>query len=207
MAQRLGRGIALLFHIRGTRRGVSGQQHASAALYPRGRPGTNFTAGWVGPRAGSGRAKNFVTTGIRSRTVQPRSSVAIPTELPVPCYVMWSSGFTRWSGSYYKWHVVSCLQIHWIERHRETGRHFLPDKELDIEAKPQAKTRQFWNVMQNFGLENVGAARKMILALQGRAVTVIITLINVVHTAYILLYQVHRSGITTICCTRFIVLT
>ena len=32
--------------------GVSGQQHAPAALYPRERPGTYFTGGWVGPRAG-----------------------------------------------------------------------------------------------------------------------------------------------------------
>jgi Pyruvate/2-oxoacid:ferredoxin oxidoreductase delta subunit len=27
--------------------GVSGQQHAPAALYPRERPGTHFTGGWV----------------------------------------------------------------------------------------------------------------------------------------------------------------
>ena len=52
MAQRVGRGIALLFHERGTRRGVSGQQHAPAALYLRERPGTHFTGGWVGPRLG-----------------------------------------------------------------------------------------------------------------------------------------------------------
>ena len=32
--------------------GVSGQQHAPAALYPRERPGTHFTGGWVGPGAG-----------------------------------------------------------------------------------------------------------------------------------------------------------
>jgi len=32
--------------------GVSGQQHAPAALYPRERPGTHFTGGWAGPRAG-----------------------------------------------------------------------------------------------------------------------------------------------------------
>jgi len=31
---------------------VSGQQHAPAALYPRERPGTHCTGGWVGPRAG-----------------------------------------------------------------------------------------------------------------------------------------------------------
>jgi len=31
--------------------GVSGQQHAPAVLYPRERPGTHCTGGWVGPRA------------------------------------------------------------------------------------------------------------------------------------------------------------
>ena len=33
-------------------RGVSGQQHAPAALYPRERPGTHYTGGWVSPRIG-----------------------------------------------------------------------------------------------------------------------------------------------------------
>jgi hypothetical protein len=35
--------------------GVSGQRHAPAALYPRGKdppPGTHWTGGWEGPRAG-----------------------------------------------------------------------------------------------------------------------------------------------------------
>jgi len=32
--------------------GVSGQQHAPAALHPRENPGTHCTGGWVGPRAG-----------------------------------------------------------------------------------------------------------------------------------------------------------
>jgi len=52
VAQRVGRDIALLFHDRGTRRGLSGQQHVPAALYPRERPGTHFTGGWVGLRVG-----------------------------------------------------------------------------------------------------------------------------------------------------------
>jgi len=52
MAQREDRGITLLFHDRGTRSGVSDQQHVPAALYPRDRPGTHFTGGWVDPRAG-----------------------------------------------------------------------------------------------------------------------------------------------------------
>jgi len=32
--------------------GVSGQQHAPAALYRRERPGAHFVGGWLGPRAG-----------------------------------------------------------------------------------------------------------------------------------------------------------
>jgi len=55
----VGRGIALLFHDRGTRRGVSGQQHAPAALYPRERAGTHFTGGWMGPRAGVDRCREI----------------------------------------------------------------------------------------------------------------------------------------------------
>ena len=46
VAQMVGRGIALLFRDRGTRRWVTGQQHAPAALYPRERPGTHFTGGY-----------------------------------------------------------------------------------------------------------------------------------------------------------------
>jgi len=58
VAQRVGRVIALHFHDRGTRTGVSGQQHAPAALYPRERPGTRFTGGWVGPRVGLAGGKS-----------------------------------------------------------------------------------------------------------------------------------------------------
>ena len=45
------RGIALLFLDHGTRRGVRGQRHTPAALYPQERPTTHCTGGWVGPRA------------------------------------------------------------------------------------------------------------------------------------------------------------
>ena len=51
MAQRVGRGIALLCHDGGTRKGVGGQQHAPATLYPQERPGTHCTRGRVSPRA------------------------------------------------------------------------------------------------------------------------------------------------------------
>ena len=51
--------------------GVNGQQHAPAALYLRESPGTHFTGGWAGPRAGLDRCGNLVPTWIRSRAVQP----------------------------------------------------------------------------------------------------------------------------------------
>jgi hypothetical protein len=51
-AHKESRGIALVFHANGTRRGVRGQRHAPAALYPWERPGDHCTGGWVGPRAG-----------------------------------------------------------------------------------------------------------------------------------------------------------
>jgi len=50
---------------------VTGQQHAPAALYPRERPGTHFTGGWVGTKAGLDGRKNFFSTEIRSQTLQP----------------------------------------------------------------------------------------------------------------------------------------
>jgi hypothetical protein len=57
-------GIALLWFLDpGTRRG---QRHASAAFYPRERPGTHCTGGWVGPKAGLDRCGKSRPTGIRS---------------------------------------------------------------------------------------------------------------------------------------------
>jgi len=64
--------------------GGSGQQHGPAALYPRERPGTHFTGGWVGPRAGlDGRKKSRRHRDSIPDRLAP-SSVAIPTELPGP---------------------------------------------------------------------------------------------------------------------------
>jgi len=56
VAQRVGRGIALLFYDHSTR-GLSGQQHTPAALYLWERPSTHFKGGWVGRRAGLDRWK------------------------------------------------------------------------------------------------------------------------------------------------------
>jgi len=55
--------------------GVRGQRHAPAALYPRERPGTHCTGGWVGPRAGLDRCgKSRPPPGFVPRNVQPEAS-------------------------------------------------------------------------------------------------------------------------------------
>ena len=54
---------------------VRGQRHAPAALYPRERPGTHCTGGWVGPRAGLDRCeKSRPPPGFDPRSVQPVAS-------------------------------------------------------------------------------------------------------------------------------------
>jgi len=47
--------------------GVSGQQHAQAALYPQKRPSTHSTGDWVGPRAGLERRKISPPLGFNPR--------------------------------------------------------------------------------------------------------------------------------------------
>ena len=51
---------------------------------PPGKTRYSFYRRLGGPQGRSERAENLVATEIRSRTVQPGSSVAIPTELPGP---------------------------------------------------------------------------------------------------------------------------
>ena len=69
------RGIALLFHDHGTRKGVWGQRQALAALYPRERHGTHCTGGWMGRRAGLKRCgKSRPHRNSIPRTVQPVAS-------------------------------------------------------------------------------------------------------------------------------------
>jgi hypothetical protein len=83
MALRLGRGIALPFRDRGIPR----EWVISSTPQPHFNPGKDPVpivqeAGWApGPVWKGGKSR---PTGIRSRTVQPRSSVAIPTELLGP---------------------------------------------------------------------------------------------------------------------------
>jgi len=63
--------------------GVSGQQHAPAALYPRKRAGTHFTGGWVGLRAGLDGRKISPLPGFDPGPYGPEP-VAVTTELPRP---------------------------------------------------------------------------------------------------------------------------
>jgi len=70
VAQRVGKGIALLFHDRGTRRGWV----VSSTPRPHFTPGNTqypFYRRLGGPQGQSGWAENLVPTGIQSQTIQP----------------------------------------------------------------------------------------------------------------------------------------
>ena len=55
--------------------GVRGQRHAPATFYPRKRPGTHCTGGWVGPRSGvDGRGKSRPSPGFDPQISQPVAS-------------------------------------------------------------------------------------------------------------------------------------
>ena len=54
--------------------GVRGQRYAPAAFYPRERPDTHCTGGWVGPRAGLDGGKSHPPPGFDPRTFQPVAS-------------------------------------------------------------------------------------------------------------------------------------
>ena len=58
-------------------------------IYPRKRPGTHYTGGWVGHKAGQDKCGKSRPAGIRSPGSPARNSVAIPPELPahnIICY-------------------------------------------------------------------------------------------------------------------------
>jgi len=70
VAQSVGRGIALLFHDRGTRRGERSAARSGRTLPPEKTKYPFYRR--LGERQGrSGRAEYLAPTGIRSRTVQP----------------------------------------------------------------------------------------------------------------------------------------
>jgi len=70
VAQRVGRGIAVLFHDRSTRRGELSAARGSRTL-PLGKTRYPFYRRLGGPQGRSGRAENLIPIGIQSRTVQP----------------------------------------------------------------------------------------------------------------------------------------
>ena len=83
-ALRESRGIALLYFLPRHQKGVRGHRHAPAAPFPRERPGTHCTGGWVGLRAGLNRRGK--SRPHRDSFPGPSSpqAVAIPTTLPRP---------------------------------------------------------------------------------------------------------------------------
>jgi hypothetical protein len=84
VAQRVGRGIALLFHDHDNRRGGVVSSTPRPYFTPRKDPvPTVQEAGWAPGPVWTG-AENLASTGIRSPDRPARRSVAIPTELPGP---------------------------------------------------------------------------------------------------------------------------
>ena len=88
-AHRGSRGIALLFHDHGTRRGWGVSVTPRPLFTPGERAGTNFTGSWVGPRAGLDRCGKSRPTEIRSPDRPARSQSLYrlsyrPTLLTVP---------------------------------------------------------------------------------------------------------------------------
>jgi len=70
VAQRVGRGIALLFYDRGTRRGEWSAARPGRTA-PSGKTRYPFYRRLGGPQGRSGRAGSLVPAGIRSRAMQP----------------------------------------------------------------------------------------------------------------------------------------
>jgi len=71
LPQSMGRGIALLFHDRGTRRGWVVSSTPRPHFTPRGKTRYPLYRRLGGPQGRSGRAEILVSIGIRSRTIQP----------------------------------------------------------------------------------------------------------------------------------------
>ena len=80
VAQRVGRGITLLFHDRSTRRGWVVSSTPRPHFTTGERPGTHFPGGWMGPRAGLDGRKISSPSGFDHGP----SSPDIPTQLPGP---------------------------------------------------------------------------------------------------------------------------
>jgi len=107
VAQRMGRGIALPFQDRGTRRWWVVSSTLRPHLPP-GKPRYPFYRRLGGPQGRSGRAEHPVPTGIRSRTFQP----------VVSRYTDWA---TRPTSRYHVRHEKSKLSVSWYRAIRLDG--------------------------------------------------------------------------------------
>ena len=88
MAQKVCRGIALLFHDRGTRRGEFSAARSGRTLPPR-KKRYPFYRRLGGPQGRAGLRENLVPTGIRSQTIPPVVSsytdgATLTTVFPLP---------------------------------------------------------------------------------------------------------------------------
>ena len=101
VVQRVGRGIALLFHDCGTRRGEWSAARPDRTLPP-GKTQYPFHRRLGGPQGRSGRAENLVATGIRSRTVRP----------VVSRYTDWATRPTLATDTFIIYRVFVKLHIH-----------------------------------------------------------------------------------------------
>ena len=97
VAQRVGRGIALLFHDSGTRRGWVVSSSPGRTLPP-GKTRYPFYRRLGGPQGRSGWMENLVPTRIRSRTVQPVVS-----------------RYTDWATRPTLWHIRTINSIWWLD--------------------------------------------------------------------------------------------
>jgi len=106
VAQRVGRGIALLFHDRDTRRGWVVSSTPRPHLPP-GKTRYPFYRRLGGSQGRSGRTENIVPTRIRSRTVQ---SV-------ISCYTDWTTRPTFYGGVYCVMNVLfpEEKEIYWLD--------------------------------------------------------------------------------------------
>ena len=100
VAQRVGRGIALLFHDRGTRRGWVVSTTPRPHLPP-GKTRYPFYRRLGGPQGRSGWVENLISTRIRSRTIQPVAQLLYQLSYPAPATKVFCLYFIARTG--YKW--------------------------------------------------------------------------------------------------------
>jgi hypothetical protein len=84
VAQRVGRGIALLCHDRAPLEGGEWSAARPGRTLPPGKTRYPLYRRLGGPQGRSGQAENLAPTGIRSPDCPARKSVVIPAELPGP---------------------------------------------------------------------------------------------------------------------------